>query len=230
MNFGSESIVNLQRFLNGKLQPSPNLMLDGVMGPGTREALQRYEEVRARVGTDGALIDAHLQPDHIWQGIPDGWEQAGGDPAQSEEPAGPHIWMAIAEAEIGVSGATGRGSHAARIQAYRQTTAQNDAAGWSSGFVNWVLRQAGHVGTGSAEVRSWIGWGVACEPRYGAVAVLRAMSAGNGSGYHVGFLTSAQPSKVRLLGGNQNDKVKFANFPVAAYEPIAYRWPHATQR
>lgn len=227
MTFGSDSVSNLQRFLNGKLQPSPNLLIDGVLGPATREALQRYEEVRARVGTDGALIDAHLQRSHVWQGIPDGWTEAGDNEA-AVGAGGPHVWMAIAEGEIGVSDTTGRGSHAARIQGYRQTTGRDAAgdAGWSSAFVNWVLRQAGHVGTGSTEVRSWIGWGMTCEPRYGAVTVLRAVTGGGATGFHVGFLTSVQSSKVRLLGGSQHDKVKFANFPNARYEPIAYRWPH----
>ncbi|MBR0663480.1 TIGR02594 family protein [Roseomonas hellenica] len=223
MTFGSDSIVSLQRFLNGKLQPSPNLALDGVMGPQTREALQRYEEVRARVGTDGALIDAHLHRDHVWSGAPDGWDEAPGS-QETLEAGGPHVWMAIAEGEIGVSEATGRGSHAAQIEAYRQAAGRGDGAEWSSAFVNWVLRKAGHIGTGSAEARSWIGWGMACEPRYGAVTVLRT-APGSGAGFHVGFLTSVQSSKVRLLGGSQNDKVKFANFPSARYEPIAYRWP-----
>lgn len=227
MTFGSDSVSNLQRFLNGKLQPSPNLLIDGILGPRTREALQRYEEVRTRVGTDGALIDAHLQRNHVWQGIPDGWTEPGDNEAGA---GGPHMWMAIAEAEIGVADTAGWGSHAMRLQAYRQTTGQDagGSADWSSAFVNWVLRQAGHVGTGSASPGSWIGWGTACEPRYGAVTVIRALPAGAeraAAGYHVGFLTSAQPNKVRLLGGNQSDKVKFANFPNARYEPVAYRWP-----
>jgi uncharacterized protein (TIGR02594 family) len=225
MSFGSDSVSNLQRFLNGKLQPSPGLLIDGVLGPRTREALQRYEEVRARIGTDGALIDAHLSRDHVWLGTPEGWTEPGDNEAAGG--AGPHAWMAIAEGEIGVSQTTGRGSHAARIAAYRQAAGGEAGGRWDSAFVNWVLRRAGHVGTGNAAPASWIGWGIGCTPRYGAVAVLRAVADGppDAAGYHVGFLTSAQSNKVRLLGSDRSDKVKFSNFSKARFEPIALRWP-----
>jgi hypothetical protein len=48
---------------------------------------------------------------------------------------------------------------------------------------------------------------------------------GSRTGYHVGFLVSVTPQRIRLLGGNQGDQVKYSSFSRASYDIRGYRWP-----
>lgn len=141
-------------------------------------------------------------------------------------------WLTIARAEIGVKEIPGPGDHP-RIVEYHATTslrATDDEVPWCSSFVSWCLKQAGIVGTNSAEAISWAKWGSACAPQLGAITVIRHKrrpdsTTGSASGNHVGFLVGADLAHVRLLGGNQADMVKESSFPLDRFEVLAYRWP-----
>ena len=74
---------------------------------------------------------------------------------------------------------------------------------------NWVHKQAGISGTGSALAMSYKNWGKDVgKPAYGSIAVF---SYGGGKG-HVGFVVGKQGDNILVLGGNQSDSVKVSSF------------------
>lgn len=88
---------------------------------------------------------------------------------------------------------------------------------WCAAFVNAILKENGIVGSGSNLARSFLTrFKVSPDPTVGDIVVLKR---GNSSWQgHVGFL--AEPfregdSRVVLLGGNQNDCVCIAKFPIS---------------
>jgi uncharacterized protein (TIGR02594 family) len=146
-----------------------------------------------------------------------------------------YSWMRVAHAELLVHELALPGQHNKRIIEYHQTTtlkATDDETPWCSSFVNWAMEKAGFAGTDSAAAKSWLDWGVKLPvPREGAITVVKKKTgstnaaAGTASGFHVAFLVYANPGTVRLLGGNQSNKVKYSDFPLTAWEVRGYRWP-----
>ena len=70
--------------------------------------------------------------------------------------------MSIAEGELGIHENSLPGENNRRILEYNQATtfaAPADEVPWSSSFVNWVMKNAGRRGTGSALASSWLTWG-----------------------------------------------------------------------
>lgn len=142
-------------------------------------------------------------------------------------------WYRIALAEIGVQEETGPGDNP-RIVEYLATTTlgggQHDEVAWCSAFANWCLKRAGMMGTGKANARSWLSWGQRLEaPKLGCVVVFSRDSAGPLSG-HVGFYVSSSvkhpTTHVRVLGGNQNNRVQIADY--ARSRLLGCRWPRLT--
>lgn len=92
---------------------------------------------------------------------------------------------------------------------------------WCGGFCAWALQRAGQSFPSKyASALAWLEWGTPCGPELGAVAVLKRKGGG-----HVGFVDAVSPSgqHVRLVGGNQNDKVSAEWFPFDRIE--GYRKP-----
>lgn len=216
----TDAVKRLQQMLNATLVPSPGLNVDGVMGPKTRSALARYNAAKERIGGGdiGRLISANTPSASTGT--------AAGSPDSD-------AWMSVAEAELGTAEVAGTARNQ-RIIAYHSATsleAKSDEVPWCSSFVNWVMRQAGYASTNSALAKSWLGWGMACGPRYGAITVIKKRGAdsdaatGSSTGFHVGFLVEATQGRVRLLGGNQGDMVKLSNFYLTGYDVRGYRWP-----
>jgi uncharacterized protein (TIGR02594 family) len=137
------------------------------------------------------------------------------------------VWMHFALDELlrGVTELPGA-EHEQRILEYHAATtlgATDDETGWCSSFVAWCFMQAGVVGTRSAAARSWMDWGVPCEPRPGAVAVLWRESPGGSSG-HAAFYLGGHGEHLYLLGGNQGNRVSVQAFPFSRL--LGFRWPH----
>lgn len=136
-----------------------------------------------------------------------------------------YAWYDIARGELGVQEDTGPGSNPRVLEYLRSTTLEDGAAStdetpWCSAFVNWCVERAGHAGTDSAWARSWLTWGKATtKPTAGCVVVLRRLV---DSG-HVGFFVSATATHVRILGGNQSNRVCELDFPLANL--LGYRVP-----
>jgi uncharacterized protein (TIGR02594 family) len=147
----------------------------------------------------------------------------GGGGGSGAKPA----WISVAEAEVGTQEVVGR-QHNPRIIEYHATTGRfsDDETPWCASFVNWVLRQAGQSGTGSALAMSFASYGTQLErPAYGSIAVI---SYGGGKG-HVGFVVGSQGSRLLILGGNQSNGVNVKSFGtgqiVAYVVPSGYQVP-----
>jgi uncharacterized protein (TIGR02594 family) len=131
--------------------------------------------------------------------------------------------LEIATAEIGVKEIPGNEDNP-RIVEYNQCTmlkATDDETPWCSAFCNWVLKQLGIEGTGSARARVWLYWGREVEiPVPGCIVVLRR---GNPPAGHVGFFVRKAPGGlIKVLGGNQNDCVKVSSYKEA--DVLGYHW------
>lgn len=121
-------------------------------------------------------------------------------------------WLAIAQAEIGQAEVDGNGNNP-RILEYQATThggAAPDSVPWCSSFVNFCVRKAGLQGTDSKRARSWMEWGRdAGEFTSGCIVVLKRGAPPQG---HVGFFVGTEGGRIRLLGGNQSNRVGIASF------------------
>jgi uncharacterized protein (TIGR02594 family) len=138
-------------------------------------------------------------------------------------------WISVAQAEVGTQEVAGS-RHNPRILEYHQTTGRfsDDETPWCASFVNWVLRQAGQTGTGSAAAMSFASYGTRLDrPAYGSIAVI---SYGGGKG-HVGFVVGRQGDRLLILGGNQSNGVNvkaFGTRQIAAFVvPPGYEVPAA---
>jgi len=220
------TVRNLQLVLNSMLKPSPRLKPDGVFGQRTHNTVLAFQRAR------GLVVDGIVGRKT--------WEALYGVTIKVSpmlRTPGTVSWMDIAVAELGVHEYSKPGKHHRRILEYHATTtlgARTDEVPWCSSFVNWVMIQSGYCGTNNALAKSWLDWGVEIKtPRRGSVAVIqrkgvkRDKATGSRTGFHVAFLENLKGSYVRLLGGNQGDRVKYSNFYLKSYEVKGYRWPVA---
>lgn len=92
---------------------------------------------------------------------------------------------------------------------------------WCGAFVAYCLAKSGMTYPANyASAKAWVNWGTAItRPMVGAVAVFQRKGGG-----HVGFVTAVRwNGDLVILGGNQNDGVTVADFPVR--DLVALRWP-----
>lgn len=134
-------------------------------------------------------------------------------------------WFEIARAEIGQSELPGDQDNPRILEYLRSTSLDADAAShdethWCSAFMNWVFEEAGYAGTDSAWAKSWMNWGRAIrEPVRGCVAVFTR----EGGGHVALFDADNGDGTIRVLGGNQGNRVCFANYPKSRL--LGYRMP-----
>lgn len=136
-------------------------------------------------------------------------------------------WMEVAEKELGQHEVAGPKANPRILEYHKATTlkATSDEVPWCSSFVCWVMQEAGFKTTRSAAARSWENWGISLKkPEFGCVVVLKR---GTGSQGHVGFYVGEGSDHVKVLGGNQGDRVSIANLNKS--NVIAYRWPKETK-
>lgn len=138
-------------------------------------------------------------------------------------------WLVAAYKELGTAEKPGV-DHNIKILAYHLETtlkATDDETPWCSAFVCAMLEWNGIPSTRSARARSWLDWGMAVDaPQLGCICILWRGRPEGPMG-HVGFYVGESETHVRLLGGNQSNKVC-----VAAYSKerlLGYRWPTSEQ-
>jgi len=93
----------------------------------------------------------------------------------------------------------------------------SDETAWCSAFANWCCETAGEEGTDSAWALGWEHWGDGTDdPRAGDLAVFSRdhVTDPKDRGGHVGFFLYRKGEGIRLLGGNQSNKVCEQTYPV----------------
>lgn len=223
LRYGSRNsdVKKLQKLLNKRLHPSPNLTTDGIFGSKSERTVRQYQAWK-NLSIDGIVGF------NTWQAL-----QGKMTPRPVEIPPGQGNfsdapWMAIALQEKASEIREIQGSeHNSRIIEYHSTTggATTDEAAWCASFVNWCLLQANIQGKNSAWAASWLNWGRATNSRRGAITVLYNTTHSSGSGNHVGFLLRETGTYYQLLGGNQSNRVKISTYRKPQWQLKGYRWP-----
>ena len=137
----------------------------------------------------------------------------------------PFPWMRYALQEHGQRERAGKTDNNPRVLQYLNTCGSftTDETPWCSGFANWCMRQAGILGTGRANARSWLHWGSHLSaPTYGCIAVFWREDPKSSKG-HVGFFAGAEGPHILVLGGNQGNAVSLKKYAVGRL--LAFRWP-----
>lgn len=194
-------------------------------GPGTGDGCRVIQSlpsgtVVAGLGSHGAWIKVDLDGDRQADGYMFSEylrPVTGGLPLSLPSRREP-VDVAKAELDLNIREFPGT-HHNPRIMLYHGSTsggAAPDETPWCSSFVNYCVEQAGVNGTGSKWARSWhdSGWGqhVTSTPQEGDIVVWRRHGHGIEGG-HVGFFISDEGGSIRVLGGNQSDKVCIARYP-----------------
>lgn len=196
----------LQRALRDRgRDPGP---VDGVPGPRTRAALAAFQ------------ADAGLPA----TGLADRATLA----RLALRPALPPPWLAVALALRGVAERPGAGSNptilrwAAALPAWSRAVYGDDSTPWCGLFVAHAVATALPDEPLPANPLAALGWarfGVPlARPAPGAVLVFRRRGGG-----HVGFYLGERADALRVLGGNQGDRVSEAW--IARGRHVATRWP-----
>jgi len=93
-----------------------------------------------------------------------------------------------------------------------------DSTAWCSAFVNGVADEAGFVGSGKLNAKSWLKVGKeipAAQAQQGDVVVFWRDDKSSWKG-HVGFLHSYdKKGNIRVLGGNQGNEVSIKTYPAS---------------
>lgn len=138
-------------------------------------------------------------------------------------------WYELAQKEVGVKEAPGFANNPVVQQYYEEAGSgkQPDSVPWCAAFVGAMLHRAGVKGSGLLAARSYLNWGKALQkPTQGCIVVFqRGSSSWLG---HVAFFVRTNPDgTIQVLGGNQGDKVSYANFSTNSrfLKVLGYRWP-----
>jgi uncharacterized protein (TIGR02594 family) len=192
-------------------------------GPGETFGIEQalpYGTVVHGLGQEGSWIQVDLDGDHR----ADGFMKreflrplTGGLPLPEPAVLDPY-GTAKRELAMNIVEVPGPGNNP-RIVLYHSSTSGGsapDATAWCSSFVNYCVEQAGLTGTDSKWARTWHDedWGedVTENPREGDIVVWRRRGA-HGDGGHVGFYVSETETNIRVLGGNQSNRVSIAPYP-----------------
>lgn len=136
-------------------------------------------------------------------------------------------WMEIARGYLGLREAPGRDANPKIVEWLRLTSLppglqNSDETPWCAAAIEGILREAGVKGTGLANARSYLNWGVPADGNCGDIAVLWRLTRESASG-HVAFVEGWANDGVVLLGGNQGNTLSYAKFPFDRI--LGYRRP-----
>ncbi|WP_162232398.1 SH3 domain-containing C40 family peptidase [Methylogaea oryzae] len=177
------------------------------------------------VASIGASPDGHWQK--VSHGADTGWASFKYlQPVMAEAPVAAFPWFDIAVQEAGTAEISGSGANPRIVEYLRSTTlgadmAASDETPWCSAFVNFCVEKSGFAGTDSAMARSWLNWGRRTDaPVTGCIVVFERSTSPSG---HVAFYVADSGNEIKVLGGNQGNKVCFADYPKSRI--LGYRVP-----
>ncbi|MBL4645786.1 MAG: hypothetical protein COA52_16310 [Hyphomicrobiales bacterium] len=195
--------------LNLRRGPGENYAVESTLPAGTLVSVLQNEggwslvDINGDGSADGYMYASYLRA------------VSGGLPLPSTTGSSPYD-IAKAELHAGVKEVAGPGNNP-RISMYHKTTNKwagtADSVAWCSSFVNYCVEQAGYTGTDRQNARSWENWSqdVTSNPHEGDIVVFSRKT--NGTSGHVGFFVEDMGSWVKVLGGNQGNRVKYSNYP-----------------
>jgi len=126
--------------------------------------------------------------------------------------------LRVAQSYLGIQEIPGSGNNPQISKWINQIDKNNhsDSTAWCSAFVNGVAEEAGLEHTGRLNAQSWLDVGRSVHPRSaqpGDVVVFRWGSQKSWQG-HVGFFQGYDKNgRMRVLGGNQGNKVQVSSYP-----------------
>jgi uncharacterized protein (TIGR02594 family) len=195
---------------------------DGIVEPEGKTLQKLRGEVQGSSAKAKSTAESVMKSPHPSDHLPP-W--LNGSKSSSQKPK----WISKAEEELGETEIEGKKQNNPRILEYHATTkgAKTDESPWCASFVNWVLKESGYEGAGSAWSHDWKKWGDGLsKPAVGSVAFIdwgKVNPKKNGKG-HVGFLVGkTSKNRIVLLGGNQSDQVRYTAFKESQIQ--AYRVP-----
>jgi len=136
-------------------------------------------------------------------------------------------WLVQARKCLGIKETAGRANNPHVVSFFSESGhpgVVDDSVAWCSAFVGAMLKRAGMPNTGSLAARSYLKYGTPIDtPEPGDIVVFsRGNSTWEG---HVGFYVGETDTAVKVLGGNQDNKVSIANYSKTRL--LGYRRPIA---
>lgn len=136
-------------------------------------------------------------------------------------------WLTIALNQIGTTEIPGPGSNS-KIDEYLKVVGMpsDDDIAWCSGFACWCLEEAGIRSTRKPNAQSFLrdkNFIRLEKPRLGCIVIFKRGSEPWMG--HVGFYLDSLKGYIRLLGGNQVNRVGINNY--GKNKVMAYLWPKA---
>jgi uncharacterized protein (TIGR02594 family) len=139
-------------------------------------------------------------------------------------------WLDAAKSLLGTREGPGKANNKVVLGFYADAghpEISMDATPWCAAFCCAMLKRNGYPipMTDALMARSFRRYGIACEPKVGAIAVFPRGKPPSG---HVGFVAKVNANgTVDLLGGNQGDAVSIAKGTYKIKDALAFRWPVA---
>lgn len=132
-------------------------------------------------------------------------------------------WMDVAKSLLGEEEVSGAKANPKILGLFKAVGwdpgARGDEEPWCGAYVGYCMIRSGcDVPDVAVRATAWLEWGTPCEPRHGAVAVVKRKG-----GHHVAFVYKITDDKIYLLGGNQGDTVSIAAWKKSAL--VGCRWP-----
>lgn len=136
-------------------------------------------------------------------------------------------WLIQARKCLGIKETEGRANNPHVVSFFSESGHPgviDDSVAWCSAFVGAMLKRAGMPNSGSLAARSYLKYGTPVEtPQVGDIVVFsRGNSTWEG---HVGFYVGETDTSVKVLGGNQSNKVSIASYSKTRL--LGYRRPIA---
>jgi uncharacterized protein (TIGR02594 family) len=182
--------------------------IDGIPGPATSKAFERFKASHGLAARDmpGPLTMSLLWGDSANK-APSAFEAASAGAANRTPP-----WLVEARNLLGTKEVAGPANNPVIMK-----WARNLDIAYSGDDVPWCGLFVAHCMAAGAPdqpqnfnrlgARSWLSYGVECPAWLGSIVVLWRTHPKNSWHGHVGLLTGANSTHLRIIGGNQSDNV-----------------------
>lgn len=139
-------------------------------------------------------------------------------------------WLTLARSYVGIKEVPGAGSNKKIEDFFKDSgfPGYKDDTAWCAAFVGAVMARSGYPKLGSLSAKDGgRKYGKALDkPKVGCIVVMWRGNPNSWQG-HIGFVTGInwQNRTIKVLGGNQNDRVSEETYPMSRVIKNGYRWP-----